>query len=49
MKSFFLVSVLISNFAGLVAEIETGLDLGLEKSLRSRSWSQMSRSRLQPW
>ena len=47
----FLVSVLISNFAGLEAkiEIETGLGLGLGKILRSRSWSRTSRSRLQPW
>ena len=45
----FSVSVLVSNFAGLVLkakiEIETGL--GLEKILRSRSWSRTSRSRLQ--
>ena len=48
----FLVSVLVSNFAGLgleaKIEIETGLGLG--KILRSRSqpWSRTSRSRLQP-
>ena len=47
----FLVSVLVSNFAGLglEAKIEIEIGLGLGKILRSRSWSRASQSRLQPW
>ena len=46
MMSIFPVSIL--NFAGLrlKAKVETGLDVGLGKILRSRSWSQTNRFRL---